>query len=144
MSGHLNGLQAKIKERAPQAVFVHCLAHRLNLVLQLSCNSISNCRIFLHISMGNRLFFTILPNKHNADVIMGRRVPVYVIRRWTSNSKIFSLINNEWDSLKQVFAEIINDPSSDQTSVRQSEGYLKEFKDFEFGFWLLFFTIFLR
>nr|CAI5817451.1 unnamed protein product [Callosobruchus analis] len=46
ISGHLNGLQAKIKEQAPQALFVHCLAHRLNLVLQQSCNSISNCRIF--------------------------------------------------------------------------------------------------
>nr|CAI5837168.1 unnamed protein product [Callosobruchus analis] len=32
MSGHLNGLQAKIQKQAPQAVFVHCLAHRLNLV----------------------------------------------------------------------------------------------------------------
>ena len=33
MSGQLNGLQAKIKEVAPQAVFVHCYAHVLNLAL---------------------------------------------------------------------------------------------------------------
>ena len=33
MSRELNGLQAKIKEVVPQAVFVHCMAHRLNLVL---------------------------------------------------------------------------------------------------------------
>lgn len=46
MAGHLNGLQKKIKEFAPQAIFLHCLAHRLNLVLQQSCNKIQKCRIF--------------------------------------------------------------------------------------------------
>nr|CAI5817664.1 unnamed protein product [Callosobruchus analis] len=144
MFEHLNGLQAKIKKQAPQAVFLHCLAHRLNLVLQQSCNSISNCRIFLHISVDCNIlvfhcifgvtdfFSPISPKRtHTVDVIMGRRIPVAVITRWTSNSKIVSLINNEWDSLKQAFAEIINDPSSDQTSVRQNDGYLNKFKDFE-------------
>nr|CAH7712282.1 unnamed protein product [Callosobruchus chinensis] len=141
MSGHLNGLQAKIKEQAPQAVFVHCLAHRLNLVLQQSCNSISNCRIFFAHINGLPTFFHHSPKgTHTADVIMGRRIPVSVITRWTSNSKIVSLINNEWDSLKQVFAEIINDPSSDQTSVRQSDGYLNKFKDFEFAFLVIVFN----
>ena len=30
MSGHLTGLQARVKEVAPNALFTHCLAHRLN------------------------------------------------------------------------------------------------------------------
>jgi hypothetical protein len=34
-TGHLNGVQAKIKEVAPNTLFTHCLAHRLNLLLQL-------------------------------------------------------------------------------------------------------------
>ena len=46
MSGHVNGLQSKIKIEAPQAVFVHCAAHRFNLVLQQSCTTIPQCRIF--------------------------------------------------------------------------------------------------
>ncbi|KAJ8910402.1 hypothetical protein NQ315_011366 [Exocentrus adspersus] len=54
MAGHLNGLQAKIKEIAPQAIFVHCLAHRLNLVLQQSYN-ISRCRIFFANILDNIL-----------------------------------------------------------------------------------------
>lgn len=41
MSGHLNGFQQIIEENAPQAVFVHRLAHHLNLVLQLSFKKIS-------------------------------------------------------------------------------------------------------
>ncbi|CAH1962682.1 unnamed protein product [Acanthoscelides obtectus] len=133
MSGQLNGLQAKIKEQAPQAVFVHCLAHRMNLVLQQSCNSITKCRIFFATISGLPTFFHHSPKRTNvADSIIGRRIPVSVITRWTSNFKVISFINKEWDSLKQVFTEIINDPTSDQASVRQSDGFLNKFHDFEF------------
>lgn len=33
MSGHCSGVQQRIKVVAPQAVYVHCYAHCLNLVL---------------------------------------------------------------------------------------------------------------
>uniref|UniRef100_A0A915KYZ5 DUF4371 domain-containing protein n=1 Tax=Romanomermis culicivorax TaxID=13658 RepID=A0A915KYZ5_ROMCU len=33
MSGHLNGVQAEIRRQYPQAVYVHCASHCLNLVL---------------------------------------------------------------------------------------------------------------
>jgi len=33
MSGRLNGVQAKIKELYPSAMYTHCMAHRLNLVV---------------------------------------------------------------------------------------------------------------
>jgi len=40
MSGHLNGVQTKIKEHHPTAVYIHCMAHRLNLVVVDVCTSI--------------------------------------------------------------------------------------------------------
>lgn len=47
MSGYKNGLQAKIKEKYPYAVFIHCLAHRLNLFVSDSCKNISTaCSFF--------------------------------------------------------------------------------------------------
>jgi len=39
MAGHVNGLQVLVKEVAPNALFTHCLAHRLNLVLQHGCSA---------------------------------------------------------------------------------------------------------
>ena len=33
MSGHCSGVQQRIKTVAPQAIYVHCYAHCLNLVL---------------------------------------------------------------------------------------------------------------
>ena len=34
MAGHLNGVAARVKAEQPAALFVHCLAHNLNLCLQ--------------------------------------------------------------------------------------------------------------
>ncbi|CAG9834420.1 unnamed protein product [Diabrotica balteata] len=41
ISVHLNGLQQK--PHAPQAIFVHYLAHRLNLILQQNLKEIPKC-----------------------------------------------------------------------------------------------------
>jgi hypothetical protein len=46
MSGQYRGLQARIKERVPTAVYVHCAAHNLNLVLNDSVSDISDIRDF--------------------------------------------------------------------------------------------------
>ena len=34
MAGHLNGVAAQIQREEPKALFVHCLAHSINLCLQ--------------------------------------------------------------------------------------------------------------
>lgn len=40
MSGIKNGLQTKIKQKHPEAIYVHCMAHKLNLVVVDTCNYI--------------------------------------------------------------------------------------------------------
>ncbi|KAJ8916419.1 hypothetical protein NQ315_014630 [Exocentrus adspersus] len=113
MAGQLNGLQSKVREHqgdpsgqsaslraevAPQAVFVHCLAHRLNLALQQSCIGISKCRIFFANVSGVPAFFHHSAKRtHVADAIIGKRIPQAVATRWSSNSKILNVI---------VFADI--------------------------------------
>ncbi len=44
MASALNGLQAKVKAIAPSAMFVHCYAHRLNLVLSQGGKCLPECR----------------------------------------------------------------------------------------------------
>ncbi|KAF0732371.1 zinc finger MYM-type protein 1-like, partial [Aphis craccivora] len=45
MSGQFNGVQSRIRQIYPKAVFVHCASHRLNLALSsaLSTKSVRNC-----------------------------------------------------------------------------------------------------
>ena len=42
MAGHLNGVAAKITREEPKALFVHCLAHSINLCLQ-DCAKLCKC-----------------------------------------------------------------------------------------------------
>jgi len=44
MSGQFNGVQSRIRQKYPKAMFVHCAAHRLNLALSstLSISSVRN------------------------------------------------------------------------------------------------------
>ncbi|KAL4101261.1 hypothetical protein QTP88_021281 [Uroleucon formosanum] len=44
MSGCLGGVQAKIKEHYPCAIYTHCMAHRLNLVVVDMCKGIEIAR----------------------------------------------------------------------------------------------------
>ena len=46
MSSELNGVQANIKENVPEAIFLHCYAHKLNLVLLHSAKCVPECKAF--------------------------------------------------------------------------------------------------
>ena len=47
MSGRYSGVQAQVREFAPFAIYIHCHAHILNLVLVDSCKSVSAASDFL-------------------------------------------------------------------------------------------------
>ncbi|CAH1100476.1 unnamed protein product [Psylliodes chrysocephalus] len=58
MAGHLGCLQAKVKEKFNHAIFVHCIAHRLNLVLSRSMDNIKDCKVFFSTLSGLASFFS--------------------------------------------------------------------------------------
>lgn len=64
MSGELNGLQSKIKSVVPSALFTHCAAHRLNLVLQQGTSGIPKVRIFFATMFSIPAFFINHRNEH--------------------------------------------------------------------------------
>lgn len=46
MSGKFNGVQAKIKNKFPYAIYTHCMAHRINLVVIDMCKYVKvNCNL---------------------------------------------------------------------------------------------------
>lgn len=57
MAGNLNGVQALIKVTHPEALFFHCYAHVLNLVLSQSTSQIPECKIFFSTLNGLAAFF---------------------------------------------------------------------------------------
>ena len=58
MSGRSSGVQARIHEVIKRAIFVHCMAHKLNLALQDATKGISKCVIFFATLSGINAFFS--------------------------------------------------------------------------------------
>ncbi|XP_063675854.1 zinc finger MYM-type protein 1-like [Bolinopsis microptera] len=57
MSGRTSGVQARIREVIKRAIFIHCMAHKLNLALQDATKAISKCVIFFATLSGINAFF---------------------------------------------------------------------------------------
>ena len=66
MAGELNGLQAKVRAKHESAIFVHCCAHVLNLVLSQACFAQKECKIFFSTINGLGTFFTKSSKRTNA------------------------------------------------------------------------------
>ena len=49
MSGEISGLQTRIQELEPRALYVHCSAHCLNLCVQDSLENIMDVKIVIGI-----------------------------------------------------------------------------------------------
>jgi hypothetical protein len=96
MAGSLNGLQMKIKGDAPKALFTHCCAHRLNLVLQNGSKCIRNCRIFFATLTSIPAFFNQSAKRTFVlDSVIGKRIPKSCETRWASRSKIIHIVDSE-------------------------------------------------
>jgi hypothetical protein len=86
MASGLNVVQAKIKEKIPQALFVHCYVHSLNLVMSQSAAKIKECKIFFsHLGGLAALFLRSAKLAKLLDEICQRRLP-----RVASTSRNFS------------------------------------------------------
>lgn len=145
MAGELNGLQAKIRETAPQAIFTHCFAHRLNLVLQQSCNKIKPVNVFFSTLQGIPGYFH-CSSKRTAvlDRVLGKRIPTNSEVRWNSNSKLISAVHTNRLTLIEVFRELLDSPG-DAKTVREAQGYLSNLENFQFVFLLAVFqNIFVK
>lgn len=62
MSRSITGVQQKIREHYPKALYIHCLAHKLNLVVCNTCNSIKILCDVLFKNNLNIIVFVILFN----------------------------------------------------------------------------------
>jgi hypothetical protein len=83
VKGLLNGLQSKIKSTAPQAMFIHCYAHRLNLVLQDAVGEIQEVKIFFATLSGISVFFSKSTKRTNVlNRICSLKIPGNSQMRW--------------------------------------------------------------
>ena len=125
MASELNGVQAKIKEKVPEAMFTHCYAHKLNLVLLHSAKCMPECRIFFKTAEGLASFFSKSTKRtHLLDDVVKRRLPRAAPTRWSSNSRLLQTISMHQSDLRALFQIIIENPDSwDNDTQMMAAGY---------------------
>uniref|UniRef100_A0A8C7XI81 Zinc finger MYM-type protein 1-like n=1 Tax=Oryzias sinensis TaxID=183150 RepID=A0A8C7XI81_9TELE len=137
-SSGLNGVQAKVKERAPLALFIHCYAHQLSLVLSQGASKLKECKIFFAHLNGLVVYFSRSPWRTQLlDEICQRRLPGVTPTPWQSTSRVVNTVFEKREALKELFGHILENHSEyDEDSVRCADGFKALLDCFEFCFLL--------
>ncbi|CAI6350119.1 unnamed protein product [Macrosiphum euphorbiae] len=137
MRGEYNGLQFKIKNENPHAIYIWCWAHRLNLVVEQGVASCLQAVDFFGIlgkvfdficSSKNRVFIFEKNQKIRNPKLPVRRLKRVTTTRWSSHSIALGTILLTWESLVDTLEDLwTSEASSDASSFLsyfQSERFL--------------------
>ena len=138
MSGQHGGVQALVKAHCPNALFIHCYAHKLNLVLAQSTNKIQPAKLFFCQSWCLSQFLS-RSCKRSAllcEVDQAVRVPGGSVVRWNFKSRVIHAIHEGCTSLCVAFDRIMTEPGWDKYTIAQSAALKQKLEDFYFSFLL--------
>ncbi|XP_028998771.1 zinc finger MYM-type protein 1-like isoform X1 [Betta splendens] len=125
MTAELDAVQARVREKAPEAMFTHCYAHNLNLVLMQSANCLPASRAFFQSVEGLGTFFSQSTKRTSLlDQVMKRRLPSAAATGWSTNSRWLQIISTYLSDLRAVFHDIGENPDSwDNDTLMMAAGY---------------------
>ncbi|XP_022182214.1 zinc finger MYM-type protein 1-like [Myzus persicae] len=104
MSGHLNGLQSKVLEKYPKAMFTHCYAHVINVILQQSLECNKELKIFFRGLNSLPVFFSHSPKRLKAlSEFMTKKLATLATTRWNFTSRLVHTVHNHRTSLVDFF-----------------------------------------
>ncbi|KAJ6633916.1 hypothetical protein lerEdw1_014256, partial [Lerista edwardsae] len=125
MVSDLDEVQAKIKEKVPEAMFTHCYAHNLNLVLSHSAKCIPECKTFFRTLEGLATFFNQAATRtHLLDDLVRRRLPRAAPTRWRSRSRLVQTVSVHQPDLRAAFRIMSENPDGwDNETLMMAAGY---------------------
>ncbi|XP_008273895.1 zinc finger MYM-type protein 1-like [Stegastes partitus] len=135
MRGTTAGVQRKIKDVYPNAHYIHCYAHELNLIVQQATSHISKVRIFFSDLGGFASFFSRSPNRTAVlDKVVAHRLPTSSNVRWNFHSQTINTVFEHREDLIQCFENIRDSGDFDPSTIREAGAMamLLEHQDFKF------------
>ena len=139
MSGQHRGVQNIVKDAYPNAHYVHCYAHQLNLILQQAVSQITSIRVYFATLNVFSVFFSRSPKGVSClDDCVARRIPRSVQTRWNFHSRILSTVFEHKDDWRKCFEVIIKTWKREQVSVCETSGLLHWLQDRNFSIYLNF------
>ncbi|XP_046391429.1 zinc finger MYM-type protein 1-like [Ischnura elegans] len=140
MSGQFNGVQTRVKAEYPNAHFVHCYAHQLNLVMVQATSQNKEVRVFFANLQEVCTFFS--QSSQRADIldeIVGKRLPSGSSTRWNYNSRSVLVVHQNIQELIECF-EKIEETSKMTSTLNKAQGLKLKLQQPEFKYWLEFFS----
>ena len=129
MSGVYSGVQARLKQRQPLALYIHCTAHNLNLTLNDSCNDVSEIRNFYDMLEKLYVFFSSArcwaTLQERAKVSLKR----VITTRWSSRIDALSSLRTSYTTVLVVLAKLELSPNDrqEQTTAAGLKSFLEDF-----------------
>ncbi len=111
MSGHINGVQQKLRQDHPSAVYMHCMAHKLNLVLVDACNVNRTAAMFFQILESLYAFFS-QPGTHHAyqqhqkELGVKAELTAMSDKRWACHWKNLAAVKSSISALLSTLSEL--------------------------------------
>ncbi|XP_069683566.1 zinc finger MYM-type protein 1-like [Periplaneta americana] len=141
MRGSLGGVQAILKQTYPQAEYIHCYTHQLNLVMLNAASVNRNVRIFFADLQGICTFFSNSPQRTAMlDQVARKRIPHSVPARWNFHSQTVNTVFAFKEEIKECLRVILNsDEISNINTISLASGHIKTLESKNFTFWLSFF-----
>ena len=139
MSGHVSGVQTRITQAlGGKCVYIHCYAHRLNLVLVNTAHDIKEVSDFFGLMEATHRFFSVSALRHDklVQVQLKNKVPVLEIprlsdTRWVCRYAAVNLFQSRYDCLVEVFDQIVEN-SSDRVEAAEAMGLLTQIQKCKF------------
>ena len=134
MKGRIGGVHVKVKEVYPNAHYVHCAAHQVNLVLSRAGSCNNEARLFFAKLDQFPNFFSKSPERKQAFEVS---VPSGSRTRWNYSSRTVCKVAMNLDELLNGFKSIVN--SSDcygLPTISAASNCIKTLEDNKFLFWL--------
>ena len=148
MSGKIGGLQAKVKEISPNALYIHCCAHNLNLNL---IDSVQSCiRAILFFGTHETLYIFLsgsLPRLHVLQEEQEKQMNGIILTlkrlsdtRWTSHKRAVEVVHSSIPCIIDTLTKIADGdiPNTKAKTVADANGLIANILTLEFMFLLKF------
>ena len=109
MAGHVSGVQKRIRKKYPRAIFVHCAAHCLNLVIN-DQGRVSIVRSTCDIIRETIRFFRESPKSRSS---LGVNIPLFSPTRWSQKYKSIRIFKANFKLILDALALLMEDASGE-------------------------------
>lgn len=131
MTGQYSGLQARIKNENPKALFIPCSSHSLNLV---GVNAVKSCpKVVFYFDFVQKLytFFVLSLNILIECLITNKTLKRCVETRWSAHADAVNCLYISYDRIKDALKKVECDDNQTPEAKCEAKGLVKQMNSYE-------------